>query len=142
MMNKEKHYSPEEMHQRQTWLEILLPLLVALLVCAGAIVLVILAAAHGNSSIAQWSAISIILMIIPTFFVCLVAIALVFVLDRLLIKGNRKLPVYTQNIRQKAELITSKIQQALLGIVSFFMNIESFFASIKRFFSVSKSPKE
>jgi hypothetical protein len=142
MMNNEKQLTPEEQHQRQTWLEIWLPLLVGLVICAAIIVLVIMAATRGNSSIAQWSAISIIMMIIPGFFTCLVLIALTFFLDYVLIKGNRILPGYAKNIRQKVVQITSKIQQILLSIVTFFVNFESAFLKIKMLFSSSKTPKD
>jgi heme/copper-type cytochrome/quinol oxidase subunit 2 len=141
MMNNEKKLTPEEQHRRQVWLEIWLPLLVGLVICAAIIVLVIMAATHGDSSIAQWSAVSIILMIIPSLFTCLVLIALAFFLDYWLIKGNRNLPGYAKNIRQKVDQVASKIQQVLLSIVSFLVNLESAFLKIKMFFSSSKPPK-
>jgi hypothetical protein len=141
MTNEKKQFSPEEKHRRQTWLEIWLPLLIGLIACGTLIVLVILSAVHGNSSIAQWSSISLIVMIFPVLFIILVSILFVLTLDYFLIKGNRKLPDYLGNFRQKFELLSAKIQTFLLSIVSFFERIETLFSAVKNIFKHSKKVK-
>ena len=114
---EKKFRTPEEEHQHQTWLEIWLPFIIGLAVCAALVVLIITAAANGDSSIAQWSAISLILMIFPALFLCLIMIALIIFIDYWVIKGNRGLPAYSKIIREKVNTITGKIQSILLSIM-------------------------
>jgi len=132
-----KALTPKENHQHQTWLEIWLPLLIGLVVVAVVMVLLVLAAAHGSSSIAQWSAISLILMILPMLIVCLFSIAFVFFIDYWLIRGNRVLPGYTENIRVKVIAIAEKIQSFFSSIVSFFLKIDTFLTTLKSVFAHS-----
>jgi hypothetical protein len=139
MTNEKKHYTPEELHQRQTWLEIWLPLLIGLAIIAAVIVLLILAAVHGSPSISQWSAISLILMIFPTLFVCLVFITIVLFIDYWLIRGNRALPGYTKNIRQKVDIVANKIQSILKSIIAFFLKIDTLWATLKSFLARSSA---
>lgn len=141
MINEKKQFSPEEKHRRQTWLEIWLPLLIGLIACGTLIVLVILGAVHGNSSIARWSAISLIVMIFPVLFISLASILFVLILDYFLIKGNRILPDYLGNFRQKFESFSAKIQTFLLSIVSFFERLETLFSAVKNIFNHSKVVK-
>jgi hypothetical protein len=120
MSNEKKQYTPEELHQRQTWVEIWLPLLIGLAVIAAVVALLILAAVHGSSSIAQWSAISLILFI-----------------DYWLIRGNRALPAYAQNIRQKVDIVAGKIQSILTSIIAFFLKVDNIIEMLKSFLAHS-----
>jgi len=139
MTNEKKQYTPEELHKRQTWLEIWLPLLIGLTVIVAVIVMLILATVHGSPSIAQWSAISLILMIFPTLFVCLVFIAIALFIDYWLIRGNRALPGYARNIRQKVDVVVSKIQLILKSIVTLFLKIDTLWATLKSFIARSST---
>lgn len=142
-MDKEKKLlSPEELHQRQTWLEIWLPLLIGLAIIVAVMVLLILAAAHGSSSIAQLSAISVILMIFPVLFVCLFSIGILIFTDYWLIRGNHRLPTYTSMIRQKALAFTEKIQNILTSIVAIVMKINSILTTIQSILTPSHSEKK
>lgn len=135
MVKEESKRTPEEKHRRQTWLEIWLPLLVGIILCMLVVVLVILAAVRGSSTLSQASAISLILMIIPTLIGAIFYIALIIFLDYWLIKGNRAIPAFGKNIRQKVDTITGRIQHSLLSIVSFFVTIDTGIAYIKKSFS-------
>jgi hypothetical protein len=137
MSNEKKQYTPEELHQRQTWVEIWLPLLIGLAVIAAVVALLILAAVHGSSSIAQWSAISLILMIFPVLFACLVFIAIILFIDYWLIRGNRALPAYAQNIRQKVDIVAGKIQSILTSIIAFFLKVDNIIEMLKSFLAHS-----
>jgi predicted PurR-regulated permease PerM len=138
----EKTRSPEEQHQRQTWLEIWLPLLAGIILCAAAAVLAVIAAVKGNSSISQWSAVSLILILFPSLIVCIVLIALTFFIDHWLIKGNRVIPNYAQNLRQHVDIIAGKIQNFLLSIVSTLLSIQSKLDIVIQFLSRFSSRKK
>ncbi|MHC1740752.1 MAG: hypothetical protein AB9897_06525 [Anaerolineaceae bacterium] len=142
MMNNElSKRTPEEQHRRQTWLEIWLPLVFGLLICIVLIVFVIIAASQGNSAIAQWSAISLILMIVPTLFVCLLFIALIIFLDVLVIKGNHTLPAYGKLARDKVDKIATSIQKVALSFVMFFNKVNMVIQFFKDVFSSILHPK-
>lgn len=141
-MEKEANkLSPEELHSRQTWLEIWLPLILCLTICAGVIVLIILAAVGGSGSIAQLSAISIIFMTIPVLVLLLFTIALTIVVNYFLIKGNRVLPHYGRIAREKVSEITGKIQEVLLSFITGILKIQSIFEAVIEFFTPGK-PQE
>lgn len=123
--------TPEELHHRQTWLEIWLPLIISLAIFVTLIVFLILAASSGSASIAQLSAVSIIFIILPLFLITIFALGLVLTFDILLFKGNRALPRYGLLARQKVNDITKKIQQLLAVFVAAVFKVQS---SIDTFF--------
>lgn len=133
----EKPYlrTPEELHHRQTWLEIWLPLILCLAVFITLLVFLILAASSGSASVAQLSAISIMFIILPLFFITLFAFGLVLVFNILLFKGNRALPRYGLLARQKVTSITDKVQQLLAGFVAAVLKVQSSIEIIFHFFS-------
>ncbi len=138
-MNKEvEKPSPEEEHTRQTWLEIWLPLLIGLLVCLSILVLVILAAVNGNPIVGQLSSVSIIIMIVPLLFGCLIYLVITLFVDYFLIKGNKAIPAYGIKIRTKVDSISVKIQSILSSFVTFISRIDSALAVLKALFTRSK----
>jgi hypothetical protein len=138
-MEKEtKQLSPEELHAKQTWLEIWLPLIICLVIIAGAIALIITSAVGGSAGIAQLSAISIIFMVIPVLLLLIFTLSLIIVIDYFLIKGNRALPKYGQIARQKVTGVTTKTQEVLLSVVSNILKIQSIFEIVKDFFTPKK----
>jgi hypothetical protein len=139
MKNGQKQRLPEELHQRQTWLEIWLPLILGIAICSVILILVILAAIHGSGSVAQLSAISIILMIAPSLLITLLSIAIIVFLDYWVIKGNHAIPAFGVLLRHKVNTVTSKIQQILFSITSTVINIRAGLDSIKHFFRSKKS---
>jgi hypothetical protein len=141
MEKEQKVKTPLELHQHQTWLEIWLPLFIGLAVCVSILVLVILAAVKGSGDIAQLSAISIILMVIPSLFILLASTAIIIFVDYWIIKGNHVLPGYAAIVQQKTTVITTKIQEILFSISSIFINIHAGLDTIKHFFSRSKKNK-
>ena len=141
MEKEQKVRTPLELHQHQTWLQIWLPLFIGLAVCVSILVLVILAAVKGSGDIAQLSAISIILMVIPSLFILLASIAVVIFIDYWIIKGNHVLPGYATIAQQKTAAITTKIQEILLSVSSIFINIHAGLDTFKHFFTRSKKNK-
>ena len=142
MKNDGKQRSPEEQHRRQAWLEIGLPLGIALLVIVAVIAWVILAAVHGSSTgISQAAAISLIFLIIPTFFVVLILIVLVSFIDYGLMRGNRALPGVAQIVRSKVDTVAITIQKILNSAVSGVDAVSTWFASLQKIFNRSTPPK-
>lgn len=135
MKSSQEQKTPEEIHRRQTWLEIWLPLILCLAFCVLAITLLILAASQGSSSIAQFSAISVILMIIPVLMVALFLIGVIILLDVLVIKGNHSLPKYGIIVRNKVAEVTTKVQQVLLSFVGNVLTLQSNLEAIRQTFA-------
>jgi len=135
MKSSQEKKTPEDLHRQQTWLEIWLPLILCLIVCVAAVIFLILAASHGGSGIAQLSAISIILMVIPMLMVTLFAIGILILLNILVIKGNHSLPKYGAIARNKVSDIANKVQQILLSLVGNIFSLQSNLEAIKQTFA-------
>jgi len=81
------HYS-YEVHRRQFWLQIFLPVILAILVIIVVAVLLSISALTGTGDSTRWAAISTIWLLIPTmifaFFLLAILAGLVFLLSRAL----------------------------------------------------------
>lgn len=77
------------------WTQILLPLLVAVLVFAGVIILTSLATFRGNGDVARWAAISTIWLVLPVLVIGLLLLALLIVMIVLVSRLKLVVPPYT-----------------------------------------------
>jgi hypothetical protein len=132
MKSSQEQKTPEEIHRQQTWLEIWLPLILCLAFFVLVIIFLILAGSRGSSSIAEFSAISVIMMIIPILMVTLFFVGVIILLDVLVIKGNHLLPKYGIIARNKVSEVAVKVQQVLLSFVGNILTLQSNMEAVRQ----------
>jgi predicted PurR-regulated permease PerM len=105
-------------HKKQTFTEIWLPIIVAIVVCAFLLILAISMSISDGGTVAKLSDISIILMIVPVFLMVLLTVIVIAFMNRGLRNLDRSLPVFFDNAQKITFRITSKIQNlaALLSM--------------------------
>ncbi|MCL4559401.1 MAG: hypothetical protein M1281_02150 [Chloroflexi bacterium] len=115
------------LHLRQTWLQILLPILAAVLIFIALAVLVGLAP---NLQVSRYSNISLILLIIPTFLVGMIFLAImaggIYAISRLL----NAIPPYAHLAQMYIEAFGRAIKRAADLSASPVISVESIAASI------------
>jgi len=127
--------TPEQKHQKQFMLEIILPLAIAILLFAGLAVLSVCLTGTNGTLVAQWADISIILMIIPLLFVCLFSLIIVFLIDWGLIRWMKSFPAFFIKLRTSVNKIAATIQYFAATLASPMINIKSTIAAIHQFFN-------
>jgi uncharacterized membrane protein len=82
-------------HRRQFWLQIFLPMILAILLIVALAILTGLATFGGGGDSARWAAISTIWLVIPVMFFGLLVFAILAGLVYLLAQALRAIPPYT-----------------------------------------------
>jgi len=104
------HHSYKE-HRRQFWIQIFLPIILAVLLILAVAVLMSLAAFGGSPDTPRWAAVSTIWLVIPVMFFSLVFLILlagfVFLLARLL----KIIPPYTSKAQYYVNRGTSEVKR-------------------------------
>lgn len=133
--NAKNGLTPEQKHQRQFLLEILLPLLLLLIAVVGLTVLAIMLTGSNGSILSQWADISLILLVLPVMLFVLIAVALVILLSYLMGKWNRSLPPLLFLARTKVDEAATKVQKIITAPVKPVVFTQSLIAGIKQFFT-------
>lgn len=133
--NAKNGLTPEQKHQRQFLLEILLPLLLLLIVVLGLTVLAIMLTGSNGSILSQWADISLILLVLPVMLFVLIAVALVILISYLMGKWNRSLPPLLFLARTKVDEAAAKVQKVIAAPVRPVVFTQSLIAGIKQFFT-------
>jgi hypothetical protein len=84
-----------QLHRKQRWTQILLPLLIAVLMFIAVIVLTSIAAFRDNGDVSRWAAISEIWLVLPVMAAGLVLLAILIGLIYLLMYITPAIPPYT-----------------------------------------------
>ena len=135
MESEKKLLSPEQIHQRQSWLQIWLPLILVMLIAGGLLALLLITSWHGQGSLNQWSAISLIVLIFPALLLLLPIVVLLFFLIKWVSQGNHALPKVGIAAREKVSRVSQKIQNGANQVIDFFLRIASFLDTLKSLFS-------
>jgi hypothetical protein len=135
MESEKKLLSPEQIHQRQSWLQIWLPLILVVLIAGGLLALLLITGGNGQGSLNQWSAISLIVLIFPALLLLLPIVVLLFFLIKWVGQGNRAMPKVGIAAREKVSWVSQKIQNGANQIIDFFLKIASFLDTLKSLFS-------
>ena len=100
-----------QMHRRQLWTQILLPILLVSLLLLGIIALASVSAFRGNGDVGRWAAISTIWLVIPAMVAGLVVLAALAILIYLAWSVVRFIPPYslrTQRLLHRVEATTKR----------------------------------
>ncbi|NMC85454.1 MAG: hypothetical protein GYA58_09235 [Anaerolineaceae bacterium] len=135
MESEKKLLSPEQIHQRQSWLQIWLPLILVMLIAGGLLALLLITSGNGQGSLNQWSAISLIVLIFPALLLLLPIVVLLFFLIKWVSQGNHALPKVGIAAREKVSRVSQKIQNGANQVIDFFLRIASFLDTLKSLFS-------
>jgi FtsH-binding integral membrane protein len=128
----QNHYSYQE-HRRQFWLQIFLPMILAvLLIVVVAVITGISAFSNDNSSI--WAAISTIWLVIPAMVFSLLFLVILAGLVYLLARGLQALPAYTSQAQYYANRAASEIKRFSDMAARPVIFLNSLAASLKAFF--------
>jgi hypothetical protein len=138
-MDQDQELTPYQKHNRQFVTQIWLPIAIATLASLGLLVLSIIAATGSGDTVGKLADISLIMMIIPLFFIFLVGILLTFGIIHLLRNLNQNLPglmhkgqYITALIAQKTQTMTSLLTLPIIKLRSAVNGTRSFFAAIQR----------
>jgi hypothetical protein len=106
----QSHYS-HSVHRRQFWLQIFLPVVLAVLLIIAMAVLISISALSGNGDSTRWAAISTIWLVIPTMVFGLLFLATLAGLIYLLARALEVLPTYSLNAQYYFNRVTSAIKR-------------------------------
>lgn len=129
----ERHPSYQK-HQRQFWIQIFLPMIVAVLIVIAVAVLTWLATFGIAGDSARWAAISTIWLIIPVMFFGLLFLVIVTGLIYFLTQTMKAIPTYTIKAQQYSYRVSGIIKRISDGGVKPIFFVEEFLAKIKAFF--------
>lgn len=133
--SKKSQLTPEQKHERQFWLEIILPVALVLLVFIALIVLAITMMGENGQILSQWADVSIILLILPILLSVLISTALVILLNWILGRGNRSLPPLLFLARTKIEGVATKLRSLIEAPAKPVIKIGALIAGTKQFFT-------
>ena len=126
--------SSVEKHRRELWMQILVPLLVAVAVIVAIAALTGIAAFHNNGEVERWAAISTIWIVLPIMvaglIILIIFVGLVYGMARLL----QLIPPYTGQAQKIAWRIESTIRRGAEMAVKPILQVNGFLASIARIF--------
>lgn len=123
--------TPEQKHQKQLWLEVFLPLILTIALCAGLAILSVVLTGSNGILVAQWADISIILMIVPLFLFCLVIFVALIYIDRALIHWNKSIPDFFTQARLLVDSVAAKLQNLFTLLAAPIIFIKSALAAIE-----------
>ena len=129
----ENHLSYKK-HKRQFWLQIFLPMLVAILLIVAVAVWTGLATFGEGSDSPRWAAISTIWLVIPVMFFGLLVLALLVGLVYLLARGLKVIPPYTAKAQYYVNRGTDVAKQVSEKATQPVLFLQGIAASLKAFF--------
>ena len=119
-------------HRRQLTIQIILPVVIAILLCIAMVVLVYIATFRENGDVARWAAVSTIWIVAPvvvaSLIFLLVLAGLVYLLGRLL----NITPTYTGLAQDFVHKLMTRIRLAADALVKPVIFVDSIGASINR----------
>jgi uncharacterized membrane protein len=106
----QSHYS-YDVHRRQFWLQIFLPIILMILIIIAVAVLTSISALGGNGDPSRWAAISTIWLVIPAMMFGLLLLALLAGLVYLLARSLDILPSYASLAQYQVNRVASSIKR-------------------------------
>jgi len=121
-------------HRRQLASQIILPMVMAVLLCLALVVLINLATFRGNGDVARWAAVSTIWIVIPVMIASLVFLAVLAGLIYLLARLLGIAPLYTSQAQEFVQMLGIRISRAADVTVRPIIYLDGIGASIKALF--------
>lgn len=121
-------------HRRQFWLQIFLPMILAVLLIIAIAVISGVAAFGENGDAPRWAAISTIWLVIPVMFFGLIFLTILFGLVYLMIRALQVLPPYTSKAQYYVNRGASEVKRFSDMAAKPVLFIEGILASLKAVF--------
>ena len=106
-----KDHNSYQLHRKQMWTQILLPILAAVLVFMAVIIVTSLAAFRANGDVGRWAAVSTIWLVLPVIFVGLVFFILLIAMIYLMARLTALIPPYSYQAQQIVHRIEEGTQR-------------------------------
>lgn len=127
------HYSYTT-HRRQFWLQIFLPMILAVIIIIAVATITGIAAFGANGDAPRWAAISTLWLVVPVMIFGLLFLAVLVGLVYLLARTLHILPSYTSNAQYYVNRAASEIKRFSDVATKPVMFLEGIKASLKTFF--------
>jgi hypothetical protein len=105
-----KDHPSYQLHRRQIWTQILLPILLAVLVFVAVIIITSLATFRDNGDVSRWAAISTIWLILPVMIAGLIFLILLIALIYLMSRVLSLIPPYSFQAQRFVYRIESSVK--------------------------------
>ena len=133
-------FDPQVHHRKQTFWQIVFPLALGVLIVLALAVLVILAPSHGgNTSVAYWSHLATVWLILPALLIGLILLILtggfVYLLNRLL----NIVPVYALKAQQAMVWLSRMVRYRADQSVQPVLSVQSWWASVRAFWKTLRN---
>ena len=126
-----KNHPSYQNHRRQFWLQIFLPMILAVLLIIAIAVISGIAAFGENGDASRWAAISTIWLVIPVMFFGLIFLAILLGLVYLMVRALQGLPPYTSKAQYYVNRGTSEVKRFSDMAAKPVLFIEGIIASLK-----------
>lgn len=130
----QKIVAPEQLHKNQTWMQVLLPVIAAVVICLAVCLILLLSTAAEPQSTEQWAQISTMFLIVPTIFIGLAGLAILILLGMVIGKWNKNWPPALRNYRlmiinleNSFQGVVQKLAQPIIGFKSALAGFRSLF---------------
>jgi len=121
-------------HRRQFWLQIFLPMILAILLIIALAVITGVAAFGGNGDSPRWAAISTIWLVIPVMIFGLLFLAILVGMAYLLARALKVIPPYTSQAQYYVDRAASETRRFSDMATRPVLFLEGIAASLKAFF--------
>ena len=122
-----------QLHRKQVWTQILLPILLAVLVFITVIVLTSVATFRDNGDVARWAAISTIWLVLPVMIAGFVILAILLAIIYLLVWLIGMIPPYTNQAQRFVYQIEGYVKRGTEMIVKPVLFVDLIKSQIKKF---------
>ena len=106
-----------QLHRKQVWIQILLPILLTVLVFIAVIVLTSIAAFRDNGDVGRWAAISTIWLVLPVMIAGLILLAILLAIIYFLARLIGMIPPYSYQAQRAVYQIEDYVKRAAEMIV-------------------------
>jgi hypothetical protein len=100
-----------QLHRKQVWTQILLPIFLALMVFVAVIVITSLATFRDNGDVGRWAAISTIWLVLPVMIAGLIFLILLIAMIYLLSRLTKIIPPYSYQAQRIVDRIESGVKR-------------------------------
>lgn len=135
-------HSSYQLHRRQLWTQILLPLIAALIVILTIIILSSVAAIRGRTEVERWAAISTIWLLIPVMVAELTALILLLGLIYGMARLSALIPPHTGRAQRFIWRVEGAVKRGADRVIRPILFVEKIAAAIKRLIGIKQIQRE
>ncbi|MFZ1040088.1 MAG: hypothetical protein WCA79_09205 [Anaerolineales bacterium] len=122
-----------QLHRKQLWTQILLPILLAVLVFIAVIVLTSVATFRNNGDVARWAAISTIWLVLPVLIVGLLFLIILLAIIYLLARLTSLIPPYSYQAQKFVYQIEGYVKRGTEMLVKPLLFVDIIKSQINKF---------